>query len=285
MALQPPPLISIVIPTYEMKGHGVVFLEHCLFSIQKQTGFDNKDVEIIISDHSSDQAIASFCHSLGNKQIHYHRTTTGKGIAAHNLNAGINLARGSYIKILFQDDILVQDFYLKTTMDLIKLHTPSCILSAASHTKDGQSFFNPIVPSNNPYLLFGNNTVSSPSTLTASKKFLQEHPFDENLKLLFDCDFYYRIFEQSQNIIIDPEIFIANGVWEGQTQFSISQKQFSQEVRYLNWKYPKANLTQLLVSYGHFFTELHPTAPFPFNQKLVAKPWEKLYWKLTRRQI
>ena len=283
MALQPPPLISIVIPTYEMKGPGVVFLERCLLSIQKQTGFDNKDVEIVISDQSSDQAIARFCQTLCNKQIHYYRTMTGKGVAAHNLNSGINLARGSYIKILFQDDILVQDFYLKTIMDWIKLYEPPCILTGATHTKDGQSFFNPIVPSSNPYLLFGNNTVSSPSILTASKKFLQEHPFDEHLKLLFDCDFYYRLFEHSQNIIIDPEIFIANGVWEGQTQFSISQKQFSQEVRYLNWKYPKANLTQLLVSYGHFFTELHPTAPFPFNQKLVAKPWEKLYWKLVCR--
>ena len=55
------PLISIVIPTYEMKGQGVFFLKRCLDSIEKQINIDPQAVEVVINDQSSDQAIAQFC--------------------------------------------------------------------------------------------------------------------------------------------------------------------------------------------------------------------------------
>jgi glycosyltransferase involved in cell wall biosynthesis len=63
----PQSLLSIVIPTYEMKGQGVNFLGRCLISIEKQKGLDPQKIEIVVSDQSKDQAIESFCqkhHSL-----------------------------------------------------------------------------------------------------------------------------------------------------------------------------------------------------------------------------
>ena len=143
--------------------------------------------------------------------MQYHRITTKRGIAAHNLNKGITHATGQYIKILFQDDILVESNYLSALRNIIHQKNPDVILTGALHTTDGKVFTNPITPKNNPYFLFGNNTASSPSVITLKREVAKSLQFDERLKMLFDCDFYYRLFENQLNILIDDQIHIANG--------------------------------------------------------------------------
>ena len=59
--------------------------------------------------------------------IRYHRTISKKGVASHNLNAGIKQALGTYIKILFQDDVLVEDNYLEILLIVINEEL-KCIL-------------------------------------------------------------------------------------------------------------------------------------------------------------
>ena len=279
-----PTLLSIVIPTYEMKGQGVFFLKRCLASIENQKDIDWSAFEVVISDQSLDTKIENFCQEYkASFLLRYHRTPTGKGIAAHNLNTGIALAQGQYIKILFQDDLLVEGNYLKQLSDRIKTSAATCYLSGVTHTKNGQDFYGPLTPTQTPYFLFGNNTVSSPSVLTVQKSYLLANPFDEHLKLLFDCDFYYQLFANQQTVEVIDTITVANGVWEGQTQFAISHQQFSQEVRYLNWKYPSAQLSKVLPEYQAYFHALHPTAPFPFDTKISPSIIEKYWWKITRQ--
>jgi hypothetical protein len=167
---------------------------------------------------------------------------------------------------------------------MIQEQGAQCILSTATHTRDGKEFYDQMTPKENSYFLFGNNTVSSPSVLTVAKSVFEALSFDEHLKLLFDCDFYYRLFHTCQNIMIAPNISVANGIWEGQSQFSISAKQFTQEVRYLNWKYPSAQLPQAIVPYQQYFANLHPNAPFPFDTKIEPTGIEKIWWALTRKK-
>jgi len=277
------PLISIVIPAYEMKRQGVAFLQRALASIKKQTAVDPQAIEIVVSDQSEGQEIAQFCKTTA-LAVQYHRTPTRRGIAAHNLNTAIALAKGEYIKILFQDDVLVEDHYLSTLLKIINTDKPDGMLTGALHTLDGETFTNPITPKNNPYFLFGNNTASSPSVITLKREVAKVLLFDEHLKMLFDCDFYYRLFDQLLNIVIADQIHIANGIWEGQAQHQINFQQFTKEVRYLNWKYPQAKLRDLLPPYQAYFGKLHPTAPFPFHTNLNANLWQRAYWALTRKQ-
>lgn len=287
------PIISIVIPTYEMKGQGIAFLKRCLDSIEKQQLSDPALIEVRISDQSADHEIEYFVKHFtkeltasraGGITVHYHRTTTGKGIAAHNLNCAIGYAQGLFVKILFQDDLLVEDDYLTTVLEQIAQDDPDCIMSAATHTQDGNTFFNPITPAENPYFLFGNNTVSSPSVLTVRKSIFTQIAFDEHLKLLFDCDFYYQIFAQKLKVKIINSIHIANGIWDGQSQFGISPEAFSKEVRFLNWKFPKAKLVNLLPQYQAYFSKRHPQAPFPFSTQLGASLLQQWWWRHTRKR-
>ena len=261
------PLISIVIPTYEMKGQGITFLKRALSSIEKQTDIDPQAIEIVVSDQSESRDIEHFCKTTS-QVIHYHCTTKKRGIAAHNLNTAITLAKGKYIKILFQDDVLVEVYYLSTLINIINIEKPDCILTGALHTTDGETFINPITPKNNPYFLFGNNTASSPSVITLRCELANSLPFDEQLKMLFDCELYYRLFAQQLNIFITNDIHIANGIWEGQAQRQINNEQFTKEVRYLNWKYPQANMSLLLPTYRGEFYRLHPHAQLPFSENL-----------------
>jgi glycosyltransferase involved in cell wall biosynthesis len=275
------PLISIVIPTYEMKGQGVAFLKRCLDSIEKQVEVYPEDIEVVISDQSNNEAIEQFCKT-STLPVQYHPTTTGRGIAAHNLNTGIARAKGQYIKILFQDDILVENIYLSTLSKIIHQENPDGILTGALHTTDGQTFTNPITPQKNPYFLFGNNTASSPSVITLKREIAKILPFDEQLKMLFDCEFYYRLFQDRLNIIIVENIHIANGIWEGQAQHQIDHSQFTQEVRYLNWKYPAAQMQKVLPEYKKVFYNLHPNATLPFSENLQANLFKKWLWSLRR---
>jgi len=279
MASSSSPLISIVIPTYEMKGQGVFFLKRCLDSIEKQINIDPQAIEVVISDQSNNEAIEQFCKT-STLSVQYHRTTTGSGIAAHNLNIGISNAKGQYVKILFQDDILVENIYLSILSKIIHQENPDGILTGALHTTDGKAFTNPITPQNNPYFLFGNNTASSPSVITLKREVAITLLFDERLKMLFDCDFYYRLFDHHLNILIDDQIHIANGIWEGQAQHQIDNSQFTQEVRYLNWKYPAAQMQKMLPEYKEVFHRLHPNATLPFSENLQANLFKKWLWGL-----
>jgi glycosyltransferase involved in cell wall biosynthesis len=283
MATTSSPLISIVIPTYEMKGQGVSFLKRCLDSIEKQVEVYPEDIEVVISDQSNNDAIEQFCKT-STLPVQYYPTTTGRGIAAHNLNTGIARAKGQYIKILFQDDLLVEVNHLATIIETIKRTKTLCILTGATHTRDGIDFYNSISPQNNPYFLFGNNTVSSPSVLTVAKRIIDTIPFDENLKLLFDCDFYFQLFSQCNSVVILDTIFVANGVWDGQTQFAIGEKQFSKEVRYLNWKHPDAKLSNAISTYQQYFANLHPNAPFPFYTNIEPRWIERIWWALSKKK-
>ena len=272
------PRISVVIPAYEMKGQGVAFLKRALTSIKKQRDINPQAIEIVVSDQSEDQEIEQFCKTTS-QGVQYHRTPTRRGIAAHNLNTAVALATGEYIKILFQDDVLVEDHYLSTLLTIINTEKPDGMLTGALHTTDGESFTNPIAPKKNPYFLFGNNTASSPSVITLKREVAKALLFDESLKMLFDCDFYYRLFDQHFNILIAEQIHIANGIWEGQAQHQINFQQFTKEVRYLNWKYPQANMHLLLPAYRAEFYHLHPHAQLPFSENLRLGFIDKLLYR------
>ena len=95
---------SICIPTWEVKGKGIEYLEHS-FNILANQSF--KDFDIIISDNSQDYEIADLCDIWGSiLDIKYFRNENGRGFIAPNLNYGLKKCTGKYIKILFQDDFL-----------------------------------------------------------------------------------------------------------------------------------------------------------------------------------
>ena len=256
-------MLAIVIPAYDMHHQGVHFLRRALESISKQTQIDFSQIAVVVSDHSVDFAIEGFLEGYQTPfELHYVRNGTHFGNISHNLNTAIQFvlqnSPASYIKILFQDDFLLEDSYLANIFRIIQEAKPDAIITGATHSLDGANCFNPIAPQNNPFLIFGQNTISSPSTLTLSRQVCQEQLCDENVQLFMDVDWYYRIFKAYSSIVFAPELLVVNGVWDGQMQHQFDAQSFAKELSYVLNKYESDGLRSQLPAYLVLLQEKHP---------------------------
>lgn len=77
------PLISVIIPVYNVKG----YLERCVESVLTQ---DYKNIEVIIVDDGSTDGSAEICEALASKD--------NRIVVIHQINAGISAARNAGIK-------------------------------------------------------------------------------------------------------------------------------------------------------------------------------------------
>lgn len=95
------PLVSICIPTF----NGARFLKETLESVLAQS---YPNLEILISDHSSTDKTIDVIKSYVDERITLNIHPPGGG-AQSNWNAAVEGARGTYIKVLCQDDLLEPD--------------------------------------------------------------------------------------------------------------------------------------------------------------------------------
>tara|TARA_R110000868_G_scaffold121330_1_gene321814 strand:+ start:791 stop:1456 length:666 start_codon:yes stop_codon:yes gene_type:complete len=193
-------MISIVIPVYEMAGVADKMLLDLLYSIQKQT---YKDYEIIVSDESPDRSLQDLC--FGFENLKYYVNNGSKG-ACYNLNNALIHAKGSIIKPMFQDD---QFYDIDCLQKFSNISSPWAVC-----TSEHLGGRNPHVPYFNAdvyELARGCNTFGSPSAVGWKAN---DFTFDENLKWLFDCDFYARMMIQyGQPQILDTKVLIRE--WDG----------------------------------------------------------------------
>jgi glycosyltransferase involved in cell wall biosynthesis len=95
------PLVSVCIPTF----NGSLFLHETISSVLNQT---YKNLQVVISDHSSSDTTIEIIKSFNDARIELH-TLVQKGQAADNWNHSYSKARGKYIQLLCQDDVLHPD--------------------------------------------------------------------------------------------------------------------------------------------------------------------------------
>jgi L-malate glycosyltransferase len=103
----PPPKISVVIPTYEPDR----FLSDAIRSVLAQDPGGDVMQIAIVDDGSTKARAATLVESIapsGRIEIHEHADNVG---LAGNWNRAIALARGEFIHILHQDDIVQPGFY------------------------------------------------------------------------------------------------------------------------------------------------------------------------------
>lgn len=185
-------MISIAIPTYEMKPHGAKFLNFSLEKIYKQT-YNN--IEIVISDHSNNNIIYDICDSWVKKlNIKYVKNSYNIGSSSYNLNNAVKNCTNDYVKILFQDDFLYNNNNsVQNIIDVIKNKNPIWIATASEHSSDGVKCYRKFIPKYNNKIWLGINTISSPSVITFKKSNFIE--FDNTLIWLMDCDWYKKMYD------------------------------------------------------------------------------------------
>ena len=228
------PFFSICIPTYEMKGLGASYLKST-FEILANQSF--KDFEVVISDHSVDDAIKDLCVAFEKSfGIHYIKNNSDRGSSSANINHAIKSARGLWIKVLFQDDYLLGSNALEIIYDKISSGGGEWLVSACQHTNDGELLFDSHFPSYHTDIHLGINTIGAPSNIAFKNK--GSIFFDRNLIWLMDCEFYKRLELTFGPPLILNELCIVNRVGAHQvTNTLIHDDLVRNELRYVKNKY------------------------------------------------
>ena len=118
------PLVSIGIPTYNRANS---YLKHALRSAVNQT---YKNIEIIVSDNCSQDNTESVVREFNDPRIRYYKQKVNIG-SLNNSNFCLEQSQGTYFLMLFDDDLIDNDF-ISTCMDAVKYHSePGIILTGA----------------------------------------------------------------------------------------------------------------------------------------------------------
>ena len=226
------PFFSICIPTYEMHGHGVIFLKFNLYALQKQTF---KDFEVIVSDHSKNDDIKNLCESIKDLNIKYIKNNNNIGNSSANVNNAILNSSGKWIKIIFQDDFLYGKHALDDLNQFIIEHDfqNGWIVTACDHTIDGNTLISPYIPRwSLDAIKQGHNTISSPSVLCFKNEYTDNLLFDEKLVWLMDICYYYKLYLKFGEPKILDKPNSVNRVWEGSVTSSVEQITKDKELDY-----------------------------------------------------
>jgi glycosyltransferase involved in cell wall biosynthesis len=184
------PKISVCIPSYEANGRGVEFIDKNIQSILTQT---YKNIEIVVSDHSKDDAIKNYIKGLGLDNIMYLRNTENIGFPAHNTNNAIKNSSGDFIKLMNLDDFIIGEDTLQLMVNLLSEEGKWLISGCIHYDYGNGNWTNPIIPrieGDGKHLLKGINFVGCPSVGLIPR----DEYFDHEVLYMIDCELWYRMF-------------------------------------------------------------------------------------------
>jgi glycosyltransferase involved in cell wall biosynthesis len=195
--------ISIAIPCHDRGENGPRWLGELLNSIKKQTF---QDIDIVISDQSKNDLILNTCKAYSN-DFEFTYVRYEGDVPCENINVALENCEGRIIKVMFSDDIFLENDALEIIHEEYK--NPECkwAFNGFCELKNGElsGFKQPMW---SDYTLEGRNLLSSPSAVSFLNECKVE--FDTNLKLLLDTDFYHRMRWNNGMPKTIPGFLIAN---------------------------------------------------------------------------
>jgi len=198
-----PCLISVCIPTYKR----IEFLKRLLDSLEIQIF---RDFEVIITDDSPDEKINLLWEQHQySATLRYYRNDPKLG-TPENWNEAVSKAKGTWIKIMHDDDWFADEHSLQHFADAVTYHPSgrfifSAYQNVALETGETRDVFtNPFrfrMLQKNPVTLFSRNVIGPPSVVM----YLREEAtlFDRRLKWVVDIDFYIRSLAAAKPVYIN----------------------------------------------------------------------------------
>jgi glycosyltransferase involved in cell wall biosynthesis len=205
-----PPLISVIVISYNAEN----FIIETLESIKSQT---YRNVELIISDDASKDRTIEVCenwlqeNSSYFKDVFIDKGIENKGIPA-NINKGVKLSSGEFIKIIAADDILLNDC-LERNMEIVQDRGVDLVYSNMIFFSDRDQ----VLPGGKNYFLEYFSTLYSedqlklycrtsvflntPTWFTRRSIIESTNGFDESYRLLEDQVFLIKAIELKAKIV------------------------------------------------------------------------------------
>jgi glycosyltransferase involved in cell wall biosynthesis len=295
------PLVSICIPAYN-QPEKLVFL---LNSIRNQSF---TTYEVIVSDDSNNDSVKVLCEEFKDLNIKYVRNTPAKG-TPDNWNHAIDVARGTWIKLMHHDDYFYDSESLGHFVAFAEknptaefIYSLTSILYYPSNHRSPYKVDKQLheAIAQHPAYLFHQNIIGSPSvTFFRKSDFIR---FDTHLKWLVDIEYYHRIADDKSIGRIDKMLVetIASDTqltqyMQGNPEFELTEffycyHKFYDKSNRLNKKIWNLRMFDLMRNYGicHSLeiTKYLAGKPVPFSLSiyfLVCKVSKRLANSLAYR--
>jgi glycosyltransferase involved in cell wall biosynthesis len=216
---------SIVIPTYEYKGLAPELLDKLFDSIEQQT---YKDFEIIVSDHSITNLVEEYLKKWDKLPISYFKNVRGIGNSSINMNEGIKLSKGEFVKIMHMDDWFCNPNTLQLINNSIK---------EEPHKKWGGVGFNHFYQENRTIGRFEkphiNPVIRTLLGCPSVSFFLNDNNFfDENLIIINDSDMHIRLGKKYGEPILINDCCVTVRMSENQVSNQVTGDQHAKEINY-----------------------------------------------------
>ncbi|MDD2870856.1 MAG: glycosyltransferase [Candidatus Gracilibacteria bacterium] len=196
------PLISILIPTYNRPE----YLKECINSVLTQKGFNNNELEIIISDNSTNNdtkiIVEKVIIDYLDKIIIFNKNSSNIGMIG-NWNKLLELKSGKYFIFLSDDDKFYNDNSLKILYDLIIEKKGDLVYGNSFIDRNGKLEYIKFHLTNG-YEMFKNNCISFGGTLYKNKGYY----YDLNAGYYADYDFNLEYVIGGNILYIDKDTFI-----------------------------------------------------------------------------
>ena len=196
------PTFSIVLPVF----NNLELFRRALGSTLQQQGVE---MEIIVTDDSTNTAIADYVASLNHPQLRYFHNQPGLG-AVSNWNHGLSKAQGDYVILMHHDEAMTGEDYLQRVQRLlddgcdvvvsdVEVSINGIIKRRHFTTAIKRFFFR------HPSLLFFTNAVGPCACVAFKRELIQD--FNNQLHWLVDVEWYYRMFK-GRHVIYNPQLTI-----------------------------------------------------------------------------
>jgi len=192
------PLVSILIPTYNRSKH----IKRAILSCLSQT-YEN--LEIIITDNSSNSETEKVISEFDNKNIKYYKNSENIGPIL-NWKKAFEFSKGDWIVILPDDDYFLNPFYISDCMEIsskfeIDLIITDCIIGYSTNKYIGKSNHKGILDAQ--YILkdFWKNSYIPCISNLFSRKVTQNIDFFYSNDILYsDIELYLKILQKSKQV-------------------------------------------------------------------------------------
>jgi glycosyltransferase involved in cell wall biosynthesis len=229
--IQTQPFFSICIPTF----NSVDLLDKLIQSLINQTF---KNIEIIISDDSTNKEVCDFCKSLNDDRISYfkHKSIINP---TENWNYSLKKAKGNYKILVHHDDYFSDNFTLEKIYNEYEKNGEFmvCFLSFIVENNFKKFYYGKFSIKQifkRPEDLLYVNYFSSPSCLVLNQKV--DLLYNEELKWLVDVDLYSRLFKKYFKIKLISNASMVIGMGNQRVTNTITKKDILREFYLLTQK-------------------------------------------------
>lgn len=286
-----PPVVSICIPTYNHAR----FLEETLESVCRQS-YD--DFEVIVIDDCSADATASIARTFASRdsRITVHVNARNLGMV-QNWNRCIEMARGTYIKFLFGDDLFSSPEALRLMMAAMEGTAGTVLVSCARTIVDEDS--RPIaVASHFPdnyaddghevirrcfrRITRDHNLIGEPSAVMFRKD-SAGRGFDPRYRQLVDLEMWFHILEQGRFAYLATPLCSFRHHEGQQTKKNAAELTFVDDLTYLFGEYlhkPYVGIGRIAsayLTYYQFYKLLKHARQGQHDMELVEEKIRRLY--------